>query len=43
MKQTKHTWQKIEINLEATNTYDDPYNDVDVYVDLKGPNFNRRC
>ena len=37
------TWQKVEITLKAQNKYDNPYTDVDVWVDLKGPGFNKRC
>jgi len=38
-----HTWQKIEIELEAGNEYDNPYTEVDVWVQLTGPDFNKRC
>ena len=38
-----HTWQKVEISLEASNDYNNPYTDVDVWVELKGPGFERRC
>ena len=38
-----HVWQKIEIELEASNEYDNPYTEVDVWVQLKGPDFNKRC
>jgi hypothetical protein len=38
-----HTWQKIEIILEAENEYENPYTDVEVWVQLKGPDFNKRC
>jgi len=36
-------WEKVEITLQAAKSYDDPYRDVDVWVDLKGPGFARRC
>ena len=36
-------WEKVEIRLEAENSYDNPYMDVEVWVDLKGPGFNKRC
>jgi hypothetical protein len=39
---TKHIWEKIEIELLAQNKYTDPYNDVDVWVELKGPGFDKR-
>lgn len=41
--QTYHVWELIEILLTAENKYDDPYNHVDVFVDLEGPSFSRRC
>ena len=39
----KHVWEKIEITLHAENDYDNPYTDVEVWVDLRGPRFNNRC
>ena len=36
-------WEKVEIQLLAENTYANPYMDVEVWVDLKGPGFNKRC
>src|SRR5512134_970460 len=38
-----HVWEKIEITLQASNNYANPYTDVQVWVDLKGPGFARRC
>ena len=38
----KHIWQKVDINLTAANGYDNPYADVIVWVDLKGPGFSKR-
>ena len=38
-----HVWQKVEIELEASNEYDNPYTDVDVWVQLEGPDFSERC
>ena len=40
---TAHVWEKVEIPLEARNHYDNPYTDVEVWVDLKGPGFAKRC
>ena len=40
---TCRLWQKQEITLEAKGTYDDPYRDVTVWVDLRGPGFQKRC
>ena len=38
-----HVWEKVEIKLQAQRQYDNPYTDVKVWVDLKGPEFERRC
>ncbi|MCH5376432.1 MAG: DUF4038 domain-containing protein [Planctomycetes bacterium] len=38
-----HVWEKVEIVLQSQQHYDNPYADVDVWVDLKGPGFDRRC
>ena len=40
---TCHVWEKVEITLRAEKTYRNPYTDVDVWVDLKGPGFEKRC
>lgn len=40
---TVHIWQKVEIEMLASNQYENPYKDVDVWIDLKGPDFNKRC
>jgi hypothetical protein len=37
-----HVWEKYEITLEARDRHANPYLDVDVWVDLKGPGFERR-
>ncbi len=39
---TVKTWQKTEIELQAEKHYGNPYTDVDVWVDLRGPNFDKR-
>ncbi len=36
-------WQKVEITLEAQRDYDNPYTEVEVWVDLEGPGFAKRC
>jgi hypothetical protein len=36
-------WQKVEITLEAQKTCENPYAEVVVWVDLKGPEFAGRC
>ncbi|MHC4179569.1 MAG: DUF5060 domain-containing protein, partial [Planctomycetota bacterium] len=38
-----HVWEKVEITLRAEKPYETPYQDVEVWVDLTGPQFRRRC
>ena len=38
-----HVWEKVELTFEARNHYSNPYTDVQVWVDLKGPRFDKRC
>jgi hypothetical protein len=38
-----HTWEKVEITLNADRSYTNPYFEVDVWVDLEGPGFSKRC
>ena len=40
---TYHVWEKVEITLYASKSYENPYRQVEVWVDLKGPGFNKRC
>jgi hypothetical protein len=42
-KKVIHTWEKQEIKLEALGRYANPYTDVEVWIDLKGPGFKKRC
>lgn len=37
------TWQKIEITLKANKEYINPYTEVEVWIQLSGPDFNQRC
>jgi len=39
---TVHVWEKLEIVLEAQNSYANPYTEVQVWVHLKGPEFEKR-
>ena len=39
---TFHTWERIEIQLDAKETYANPYTDVEVWADLRGPGFSKR-
>ena len=41
--ETHHVWEKVEITLQANKSYKNPYTDVQVWVDLEGPGFDRRC
>jgi hypothetical protein len=38
-----HVWEKIEITLMSRKAYENPYKDMTVWVDLKGPGFSKRC
>jgi hypothetical protein len=42
-KENYHVWEKVEITLVSTKTYDNPYSEMNVWVDLKGPGFSKRC
>lgn len=35
-------WEKQELTLEARAEYENPYTEVEVWIDLKGPGFARR-
>ena len=37
-----HVWEKYEIVLTAENKYENPYTEVEVWVELEGPGFCRR-
>jgi hypothetical protein len=41
--ETCRIWEKVEIALTAERDYDNPYVETIVWVDLKGPGFDRRC
>lgn len=38
-----HVWEKVEITLTSERSYANPYTEVEVWVDLKGPGFAKRC
>ena len=38
-----HVWEKVEITLESAQLYANPYTDVEVWADLRGPDFKKRC
>jgi len=40
---TYHVWQKVEITLHAKKSYENPYKQVEVWVNLEGPGFEKRC
>ncbi|MFW6035284.1 MAG: DUF4038 domain-containing protein [Halothermotrichaceae bacterium] len=37
-----HIWEPLEIELTAENTYTNPYTEVDLWVELEGPDFKKR-
>ncbi len=43
LAETRHVWERVEITLQSQRQYENPYTDVRVWVDLKGPGFDRRC
>jgi len=43
LSETVHVWEKQEITLHADNDYENPYTEVEVWVDLEGPGFDKRC
>jgi hypothetical protein len=38
-----HPWQTVEITLQAVREYEDAYAGEQVWVDLQGPEFSKRC
>ncbi len=38
-----HVWETVEITLHATDRYESPWTDVQVWGDLEGPGFSARC
>lgn len=38
-----HVWEKVELTFHAKNPYANSYTNVEVWVDLKGPGFDKRC
>src|SRR5690242_1257672 len=38
-----HVWEKVELTFHARNQYANPYTNVEMWVDLKGPGFDKRC
>jgi hypothetical protein len=37
-----HVWEMQELNFTASNTYTNPYTEVKIWVELTGPDFNKR-
>src|SRR3974377_758115 len=37
-----HVWEKQELTFTAARTYANPFTEVTVWVDLKGPGFDKR-
>jgi hypothetical protein len=42
LAQKVHVWQKQELSLTSERTFNNAYTDVRVWVDLKGPGFDKR-
>ncbi|MDH4239062.1 MAG: DUF4038 domain-containing protein [Phycisphaerae bacterium] len=42
---TYYVWEKVDITLKAAKSYDNAYKEVEVWVDLEGPEsvFKKRC
>ena len=38
-----HVWQEVEITLTAAGEFDNPYTNVEAWVELSGPGFAKRC
>lgn len=38
-----HVWEKTELTFHAQNRYTNAYSEVEVWVDLRGPGFTKRC
>ena len=38
-----HVWEKVEITLKSQRQYENPHTDVQVWVDLKGSDLDKRC
>ena len=43
LAESRHVWEKVEIALNAKRSYENPYTEVEIWVDLKGPGFEKRC
>jgi hypothetical protein len=39
---TEHVWSRIDIRLQAEGDYANPYTDVEIWLDLEGPDFRKR-
>jgi hypothetical protein len=38
-----HVFDRVELKFTARHNFANPYTDVEMWVDLKGPNFSKRC
>src|SRR5215831_19844692 len=43
VKAEVHVWEKVELTFHAQNHYTNPYTSAEIWVDLKGPGFDKRC
>ena len=37
-----HVWEAVELNFEAQNSYENPHAEVELWVRLKGPGFDKK-
>lgn len=42
VQETYHVWEKVELTFEAQNHYENHYTDVELWVQLRGPDFNKK-
>jgi hypothetical protein len=40
---TVNVWEKVEITFHAEKHYENPYTEVEIWVDLQGPGLDKRC
>jgi hypothetical protein len=41
-QKTIHTWETVELNFTSEEHYENPYKDVDIWIELKGPGFEKK-
>ena len=43
MSDSIHCWEEVELSFTTDDEYENPYTQVDFWVDLQGPGFEQRC